>query len=150
MLRKFTRLIISQARFLPVNTLIIGGLQDEDEVIPQLEGSLISYVAHLESDEFREAVQKGGIVICRSGYSGIMDLAALNRTAVLIPTPGQTEQEYLASYLAERGMFESVIQSEMDLNNMADKIKKASSDQWYQIFNTEDIPVYPLFQEKNN
>lgn len=35
-------------------------------------------------------------IICRSGYSTIMDLHALGRTATFIPTPGQTEQEYLA------------------------------------------------------
>jgi uncharacterized protein (TIGR00661 family) len=37
-------------------------------------------------------------IICRSGYSTLMDLHALGLEALLIPTPGQTEQEYLAEY----------------------------------------------------
>lgn len=37
-------------------------------------------------------------IVCRSGYSSIMDLFALGRSALLIPTPGQTEQEYLARF----------------------------------------------------
>ena len=40
-----------------------------------------------------------GFVVCRSGYSSIMDLAKLRIPAFLLPTPGQTEQEYLADYL---------------------------------------------------
>jgi hypothetical protein len=39
-----------------------------------------------------------------------MDLISLSRTALLIPTPGQTEQEYLAEYLAEKGWFETITQ----------------------------------------
>jgi uncharacterized protein (TIGR00661 family) len=42
-------------------------------------------------------------VICRSGYSTLMDLHLLNKKKIiLIPTPGQTEQEYLANYWVEK------------------------------------------------
>ena len=34
-----------------------------------------------------------------------MDLAVMGKRALLIPTPGQTEQEYLARYLSDRGMY---------------------------------------------
>jgi hypothetical protein len=42
-----------------------------------------------------------------------MELISLNRTALLIPTPGQTEQEYLAGYLREKGWFTSVLQKDL-------------------------------------
>jgi UDP-N-acetylglucosamine:LPS N-acetylglucosamine transferase len=45
------------------------------------------------------------MVIGRSGYSTIMDLVAMKKKAILIPTPGQTEQEYLARYLHNVGLF---------------------------------------------
>ena len=51
-------------------------------------------------------------IVCRSGYSTIMDLRAVGRTAVLVPTPGQGEQEYLAERMREFG-FTSVCQAEM-------------------------------------
>ena len=41
-------------------------------------------------------------IICRSGYSTLMDLDALGLKALLIPTPGQSEQEYLANYWQDR------------------------------------------------
>ena len=49
-------------------------------------------------------------IISRSGYTTIMDLVSLNCTALLIPTPGQTEQEYLAEYLSGMGWFETIRQ----------------------------------------
>jgi UDP-N-acetylglucosamine:LPS N-acetylglucosamine transferase len=54
------------------------------------------------------------IVICRPGYSTLMDLATLGKNAILIPTPGQTEQEYLAEYLMDKGFFYSVSQGNFD------------------------------------
>ena len=56
------------------------------------------------------------VVISRAGYSSIMDLISLKRTAVLVPTPGQTEQEYLASSLSSTGMFIEMNQREFNLN----------------------------------
>lgn len=52
-------------------------------------------------------------IICRSGYSTIMDLEALGKTAILVPTPGQPEQEYLAELHADREGFETVNQSQL-------------------------------------
>jgi hypothetical protein len=42
-----------------------------------------------------------------------MELVSLNCTALIIPTPGQTEQEYLAEYLSEKGWFYTVSQGEL-------------------------------------
>jgi UDP-N-acetylglucosamine:LPS N-acetylglucosamine transferase len=47
-----------------------------------------------------------------------MELVSLNRTALIIPTPGQTEQEYLAEYLSEKGCFYTVSQSEINAENL--------------------------------
>lgn len=50
--------------------------------------------------QLNEILNKSAIVICRSGYSSIMDLEKLGKKAILIPTPGQTEQEYLSHHLS--------------------------------------------------
>jgi UDP-N-acetylglucosamine:LPS N-acetylglucosamine transferase len=42
-----------------------------------------------------QAIKESGLIISRSGYSTIMDLSVLGKKAVFVPTPGQTEQEYL-------------------------------------------------------
>ena len=48
------------------------------------------------------ALQEGRVVVCRSGYSSQLDLAALQVKAILVPTPGQPEQEFLGRLWAER------------------------------------------------
>ena len=56
----------------------------------------------MSSEELQGYILKADEIICRSGYSSIMDLHALGKlkNATLIPTPGQTEQEYLAEYIS--------------------------------------------------
>lgn len=65
--------------------------------------------ALLNTVELEILIKRAEIVICRSGYSSIMDLIELNQRAVLIPTPGQSEQEYLANHHSENPLFESII-----------------------------------------
>jgi hypothetical protein len=57
---------------------------------------------HLPAGELEVLIRRSEVVLSRSGYSTVMDLVRLRRRAVYIPTPGQTEQEYLGKYLAER------------------------------------------------
>lgn len=74
-------------------SLIIRGIPGACEPL-NIEG--IEVHNHLDDKTFREKVVQSDKIICRSGYSTIMDLHALNKRAIYIPTPGQTEQEYLA------------------------------------------------------
>ena len=57
---------------------------------------------YMSTEELQKNILKADKIICRSGYSSIMDLYALGKlqNATLIPTPGQTEQEYLAEYIS--------------------------------------------------
>ncbi|GHT57084.1 hypothetical protein FACS18945_0480 [Bacteroidia bacterium] len=70
-------------------------------------------VSHLSSEEMEFYLRNTPTVICRSGYSSVMDLLTLGCTAILVPTPGQTEQEYLAEYLSKEKGFVCVKQSEL-------------------------------------
>lgn len=60
--------------------------------------SNIDYYSHLNSEAFYELVNLSKKIICRPGYSSIMDLSVLQKPVLFIPTPGQTEQEYLAKF----------------------------------------------------
>lgn len=64
----------------------------------------IQTVDIMYSRELEKAISKAEHVICRSGYSSIMDLAALQKKVFFIPTPGQYEQLYLAQYLQKKGI----------------------------------------------
>ncbi len=54
-------------------------------------------------------------IISRSGYTTIMDLAKLGKTALLIPTPGQSEQIYLAKLMASKNLHMQQLQSNLDI-----------------------------------
>ena len=73
---------------------IINGLTKTKEI----SAEKITFYPHLETTAFRELLTKSEFVICRSGYSSIMDLYVLQKKVLFIPTPGQTEQEYLAKH----------------------------------------------------
>lgn len=94
-------------------TLIVQGKTEEKKhYLPQKNVEVISFMT---SADLNEAAAAADLLICRSGYSTIMDLAAMRKKAVLIPTPGQTEQEYLAKNLHSQGIFYTASQSDFNL-----------------------------------
>ncbi|MBX2904821.1 MAG: glycosyl transferase family 28 [Taibaiella sp.] len=78
--------------------------------------SHITYHRRLNGSALEDALRCADVVVCRSGYSTLMDLAAMSKRAVLIPTPGQTEQEYLAKHHKKRGAWYSAPHKDFDLN----------------------------------
>jgi len=82
----------------------------------------ISLVSHLPSKLLYSYISMAKYVICRAGYSSIMDLVMLNKPAILIPTPGQTEQEYLAQSLHSRKFFYKLEQKNLDFEKAFSEI----------------------------
>lgn len=79
---------------------------------------------HLPAAQLNKLIVEAEWVICRSGYSTVMDLIALEKKAIMVPTPGQAEQEYLAAYLTKQELFYTCIQQDFQLEN---SIKMAES-----------------------
>jgi uncharacterized protein (TIGR00661 family) len=91
--------------------LIVQGKTEQYEIHQNKNVKLVSY---LTSKVLNTVLQKANVIVARSGYSTIMDLATLGKKAILIPTPGQTEQEYLAKKLSAEGKV--VMRQQSDLN----------------------------------
>ena len=75
--------------------LIIQGLPADDLRLTEHRDG-VDYIPHLPTELLQWYMQEAKEIVCRSGYSSIMDLYTIGRKAHLIPTPGQTEQIYLA------------------------------------------------------
>jgi uncharacterized protein (TIGR00661 family) len=75
----------------------------------------ITVFPHLDGDSLLKLIIRSEWVISRPGYSTVMDLAVLGKKAIFVPTPGQTEQEYLADYFRKKGIFYSEKQSVFNL-----------------------------------
>jgi hypothetical protein len=91
----------------------VRGLPTTTEATPLLPNAII--YNHLQASALAQEIANAGIILCRSGYSTIMDLLPMGKKCVMVPTPGQTEQEYLAGLLAEQGRIRTVSQNELRL-----------------------------------
>ncbi len=92
---------------------IVRGLPEATNFIPSTN-DLVFY-NHLPAEAFAKEMERAEYIISRSGYSTVMDIAMLEKKSILIPTPGQTEQEYLASYLAAKQFAFCMKQNEFSL-----------------------------------
>nr|WP_288835011.1 glycosyltransferase [uncultured Flavobacterium sp.] len=84
------------------NILFIKGIIEKEQKKEQI-GS-ITFYNFMHSRQLEQALNESDIILCRSGYTSIMDLAKLNKKAFFIPTPGQYEQEYLAKKLKKEAL----------------------------------------------
>jgi UDP:flavonoid glycosyltransferase YjiC (YdhE family) len=115
--------------------------QMEKAVVSQLEQSGLSYravrglpsihsvptnkkvVNFLPTQELQACIESADIVIARSGYSTVMDMQRLGKKVIFIPTPGQTEQEYLANRLKDKGIAFFMNQNDFDLRESLQQAK---------------------------
>ncbi len=86
----------------PEKTLMIIGKPDK-EIQSEKIGQITKYT-HLDDEQLVPHLKGCKTIVCRAGYSTVMDLETLGveHKAIYFPTPGQTEQEYLAVYLNEK------------------------------------------------
>lgn len=70
---------------------------------------------YLNRDRQAEMLNRAKVVITRSGYTTLMELAELGKKALFVPTPAQSEQEYLARFHRESGHVWSTTQKKLDL-----------------------------------
>jgi len=105
--------IIDQIVNYPGTATIARGLPTEKNIIPST--NTIQFYNHLSSQELNNEATKAEFIVSRSGYSTVMDIAALQKKSILVPTPGQTEQEYLADYLMKRQFSFCVKQKDLSL-----------------------------------
>ena len=106
--------ILSQINSLQLSATMVRGLPGKDELV-DVPANLKVY-NHLTSDQLEAEISKAKYVISRAGYSSVMDLLMMNKKSILIATPGQSEQEYLASHLMERQYALCISQDRFRLN----------------------------------
>jgi UDP:flavonoid glycosyltransferase YjiC (YdhE family) len=108
------RLVLEQVERLPGRRIAVTLGRPEKRHLRQV-GDRISVYGYLGRDEQQAMLNRAHLVVCRSSYTTIMELAELGKKALLIPHPGHPEQEYLAALYERRGWFHSVRQEDLDL-----------------------------------
>lgn len=126
----FENKILTQLNGFSGKAFLARGLPFEKNNL-ELSNESIQAVNHLNAEELNKIIAQAKTVIARCGYTTVMDLTAMKKPAILIPTPGQTEQEYLAEYLLEKKYFLTVSQDQFSLKNLLQRstdFKYASID----------------------
>ncbi|PSR03961.1 MAG: glycosyltransferase [Bacteroidetes bacterium SW_11_45_7] len=108
--------LMKQIEEIAGNILFVRGVPGKQE-IEQIsrDSQHIKIVNSLTTEALAEVLASTSMVVARAGYSTIMDLLAARQKGLLIPTPGQTEQEYLAKRCMEMGLFYTVEQNQLQL-----------------------------------
>jgi len=115
--------LLPQLDDLKGNTIVTLG---KTESMDKLNKKGIETYSFLSKEKREDFLNRSKLVISRSGYSTILDLAVIGTKALITPTPGQVEQEYLGQYHNKKGTFYSVQQEKIELIKDVEIAKKMS------------------------
>lgn len=96
----FEKMVVNQLKTYTAPVVFVRGLPGSHASLALPEN--VSVFNHLPAARLEETVRSASFVIARCGYSTVMDLARLQKRSILVPTPGQTEQVYLAQHLLRK------------------------------------------------
>ena len=143
---RLEHILLTQLANLPYNTILVRGIPNQYQRIKCSD--TLEMVTFMKGDELNRTMQQSELVISRSGYTTIMDLAVLGKKALFIPTPGQKEQEDLATHFKMSETYHSVKQDDVDLavdipvalkyqglqvENQQNGTMKQVVDEWFRI-----------------
>ena len=117
----FENIIIEQTKNTDLKVVILRG---KTESLNMAVEKNIRLLDHIETPYFQSLIQNAKAIICKSGYCTLLDLAIIGKPAILVPTPGQTEQIYLARKLSRDGIHYSSEQSDLNILNAINEVKK--------------------------
>jgi uncharacterized protein (TIGR00661 family) len=145
----FEEIINEQLPALNEKIVFVRGLPGAGKTIARSANT--EYYDHLPADRLSEEVNKASLVICRSGYSSIMDLLKLGKKGIYVPTPGQPEQEYLGRRLTSLDYGVVISQKNFVLNAAIDQARQFA----YKFPQIEDSKIFPerishLMRMQNN
>ena len=111
---EFEKCVLRELKNSSLRCTLVRGLPDIKSP-GSISTNGIYIVNHLQAEELNVLMNASDLIITRSGYSGIMDLVQLGRNAILVPTPGQAEQEYLGNHMEEMNWMVCVSQKNFNL-----------------------------------
>jgi uncharacterized protein (TIGR00661 family) len=115
------KILLDKINNLPFKSVVVGGTFEN--TISNRNPNML-YIPFADTFTLQEIYSQSKHIICRSGYTSIMDLIQVGKTALLIPTPLQTEQEYLAKYVSDKGWFNTISQEEIRSFNVVEYVSQ--------------------------
>lgn len=98
-------------------TIFIKGIVEKDQKKEEIDN--VTFYNFMNSRQLEQTFNESEIILCRSGYTTIMDLVKLEKKAFFIPTPGQYEQGYLAEKFKKEGLVPYAKQDDFKIEHLA-------------------------------
>jgi uncharacterized protein (TIGR00661 family) len=108
--------IIAQLEKYPKKVVFIKGVIEKNQT--KIVKGNVTYFNFMNSKELETTFNESNHILCRSGYTTVMDLAKLNKKGFFIPTPGQYEQEYLAKKFDNSGIIPTCKQEKFTIQKL--------------------------------
>lgn len=133
--------LLSELENYPKEVIFIKGVVEKNQTKEKIGN--VTFYNFMNSNEIETTFNESNFVLCRSGYTTVMDLAKLNKKAFFIPTPGQFEQEYLAKKFDDERIIPSCSQDDFKIE-MLDKIESYSGFEGFE-FHQDWKKLFDLF-----
>lgn len=102
------------------NIVFVKGVVEKTQTKQQIKN--VTHYNFMNTKQLEQTFNESDLVLCRSGYTTVMDLAKLGKKAFFIPTPGQYEQEYLAEKLQDEQLVPYATQNDFTIEDLS-KVK---------------------------
>jgi uncharacterized protein (TIGR00661 family) len=102
------------------NVVFVKGVVEKTQSKQQIKN--VTHYNFMNTKQLEQTFNESELVLCRSGYTTVMDLAKLGKKAFFIPTPGQYEQEYLAKKLQDEQLVPYATQNDFTIEDLS-KVK---------------------------
>lgn len=124
--------------------VFVKGIIEKDQKKEQIEN--VTCFNFMNSRQLEQTFNESEMVLCRSGYTTIMDISKLGKKAFFIPTPGQYEQEYLAEKLEKEGLVPYAKQNDFRIENLIEIQNYKGVPQFDSAFDWKEL--FEVFQKK--
>lgn len=124
--------------------VFVKGVVEKDQT--KLESGNVTHYNFMNSKQLEQTFNESDLVLCRSGYTTVMDLAKLGKKAFFIPTPGQYEQEYLAIKLQDENLVPYALQDDFTIEDLS-RVKSFTGFSQFQD-NIDWDSLFSIFEDK--
>ena len=130
--------LISELQDFKEAVVFIKGKVEVEQKLEQIGNK--TFYNYMQTKQLEQTFNESEIILCRSGYTTVMDLAKLEKKAFFIPTPGQFEQEYLAKKYKKEGLLPTAKQDKFKLDDLlavplySGLPKLSSNINWSELF----------------
>ncbi|MEO7210487.1 MAG: glycosyltransferase [Chitinophagaceae bacterium] len=123
--------VLSSIQNLPGKSIVLLGKPGKENQQQLNENCTV--INHLNTKKLEKIIRESEYIICRSGYTSVMEILSLGKKSIMIPTSGQSEQEYLAKHLSEQKWCIEMMPNE----DLASTLEKAKTFEY----------IFPVFTE---